>query len=670
MFFFSPLYSSRLTKKMKNAKLSHRSYKLQMTNALYDFKAVSDAQDSFLQSISSQVTRLVLKFNMTRMWRVHFLNLCLQAGYEPVFKQDWLDSLDELDRRVTAAEESVRQCRRNRLVKALRKDSQQESIDGVFFGRSPESPSKSTSKESSPVEKRRRSLSSVALASLTTHFTHEVKQQQQQQQQQQQSATLFQKPVESIKVEKNTEVEDTGFNNGDFSITSIKVKPTPMDDMNSFGGDNFSIDFLDLDESVSGDTLLSLREDCPHRSTRGKNFFLSRIMKYIEGQNMPFHYIDCWVPFNKPDEQTLGLHSFRLVHGGDDFHVDLSSLTEYHLHEFGVYSKQFSFGPGAGLPGRCYTTSQCCWESDIQNASPQHFKRLGGAKFAGIQTAVGIPISCSKVGTIVIGMYSLLNVSYDENLMRKCLIEFQKFNPEPKWSLSIDMPSYDNEPSTKAPQPVVTSMQSSVHSSDSQSESCKSNELSTCSTVNSISSEQAMEIANLFAEHMPSLDDGGHKSEVIRSLRMLLLKCPHNVPQHILSKLVILRKSYEGYLKVQRQKSDVVNLLISDWEFLSKEDEQKSPWGAQTMTHVNYSVKNTTPRKVSQVSPRIEDFSSNANSADASSFMLPPPSVKSFSDEVPTNSLNSYHYVSNTSLAADEMGGKLAAQARSSNTSE
>ena len=635
---------------MKNAKLSHRSYRFATANVLRDFKDLSMAQQGFLDSISSPVIRLVLKFNISRTWRVHFSNLCLQAGYDAVANQEWLDSLDELDRRVNAAEESVRQCRRNRLVKALRKDSLQESIDGVYFGSHP-GVQPSPSKKQSVVP-------SIALASLTTHFTHQPEM-----------------DIPTLTVVSNS-TKERKEPPSDFAITTIKVKPTPMSDMNT-GNDNFSIDFLDLDDSVNGDTFFSLKDT--RHSYKSKNVFLSRIMNFIEEQDMPFHCIDCWVPCNKPDEQSIGpgtdSNSLRLIHAGDDFHSDLTSLTEYHLHEFGVYSKNYSFAPGAGMPGRCYSTMSCCWESDIQRASADHFKRLGGARYAGIQTAVGIPMSCPNIGTIVIGIYSLMDVPYDENIMKKCSAEFQKFNPEPKWSLSIDVPNSETKSLMSTAQLPVTSTQS-VHSCGSRSQSSyKSNTPSSCSTHESIDTDQAMSIANLLAEHMPPLDQEGNKADLIRSLRMLLLKSPNQVPPDILNKLVILRKSYEGYCKVQRKKSDVVKLLICDWEYLSKEEESQSPWGVSAMTHVNYSASKSlkienVPVKVeaSQVTPRVEDFPPTATNT--SSFMLPPSSSTHFSQDGTSGSLNSYRFVSSVSLTGESAGGKEVRRTSSSLSSD
>ena len=65
--------SSRLTKKMKNAKLSTRSYTL----GLFDSRnsqvctTLAPLQEQFLHSVTSEPMQLELRFNMVKMWRTH-----------------------------------------------------------------------------------------------------------------------------------------------------------------------------------------------------------------------------------------------------------------------------------------------------------------------------------------------------------------------------------------------------------------------------------------------------------------------------------------------------------------------------------------------------------------------------------------------------------------------
>lgn len=107
--------SSRLTKKMKNAKLSTKSFVLGKSSAQFttrDRELLSMLQDRFLSSLSSESTRLVLKTNLTKQWRTHFYNVCLQIGYPHAETKAWDESLRELEKRATIAEEVVRNIRR------------------------------------------------------------------------------------------------------------------------------------------------------------------------------------------------------------------------------------------------------------------------------------------------------------------------------------------------------------------------------------------------------------------------------------------------------------------------------------------------------------------------------------------------------------------------------
>jgi len=628
--------SSRLTKKMKNAKLSHRSYDFEACHqSNSDIVKLSQLQQDFLDSMSSQVTRLVLKYNMSRIWRMHFSNLCVQAGFDLIYDQDWLESLNEKDRRVSLAEEKVRQTRRKRLVKALRKDSMQ-STDGIYLcSLQPQST------DSNQNLHKRRSNSSIALSSLTTHLVHNGDDNQPNAVSSKKSASLYDFSIP----------QETSIPVNDFSISSMKCVPiTCKEDINSLGED-FSIGLLDMDEAITDDAFLPLAEVV--RETE-KDPFLRKIMSYIEEQSLPFHYIDYWVPSQNalPNTSIDNNDSFRLIHAGDISRHDLSSLTRYYLHEFGIYSKNFSFAFNAGLPGRVYSNLASTWESNIQNVDAQFFERVGGAKNAGIQTVVGIPVSRPQLGTTVVVLYSLLNYAKDEIIMRKCATDFQRFIHESKWSSSDDLLSSGDQAHqvsfSKPPQDVIVPTSRSLETrSDCGSKSSGSKD-------EIINADQAMEIANLLTEHMPQFDSRDKRSNAFTSLRISLLKCPNNVSDDTLNKLTILKKSYDSYCKAHRNESEIVRLLLNDWEFISDEQKQSnSPWGSHSMTHVDYSVQGVSP-----VTPRGEDSPVISKMTSFGSFKLPPPTISENGsiETKPSSSFHSLRLVSSTSL--EKRGGE------------
>ena len=125
--------SSRLTKKMKNARLSVRSYKFASPVPRLDVEMLKSLEQKFLESVSSEASRLELKFNSSRLWRSHLSNLCLQIGSSMLDANDWIVSLEDMERRASDAEERLRKARRRRMGLALRTDCRNDQ-EGVHFG--------------------------------------------------------------------------------------------------------------------------------------------------------------------------------------------------------------------------------------------------------------------------------------------------------------------------------------------------------------------------------------------------------------------------------------------------------------------------------------------------------------------------------------------------------
>jgi hypothetical protein len=75
--------TSRLTKKLKHAKLGSRSYQGAMTmdknisnmsNVLIHGGGIQRAQKLFLKTVTPEWVRMELEFNISRMWRTHLAN--------------------------------------------------------------------------------------------------------------------------------------------------------------------------------------------------------------------------------------------------------------------------------------------------------------------------------------------------------------------------------------------------------------------------------------------------------------------------------------------------------------------------------------------------------------------------------------------------------------------
>lgn len=103
-----------------------------------------------------------------------------------------------------------------------------------------------------------------------------------------------------------------------------------------------------------------------------------------------------------------------------------------------MYSKNFSFSPGFGLPGRVYLSRIPSWEKNLCLLKPEQFARVGGAKVYGLNTCLCIPIN-TPIGIIVVGLYSTQNLNRDVVWEKKCMEYLWKLKPEPKWKLTIDV---------------------------------------------------------------------------------------------------------------------------------------------------------------------------------------------------------------------------------------
>ena len=125
---------SRLTKKMKNAKLSSRTFE-RGTGGLIDIheaREFSELEDLFFQSIQCHVERAEIKFHMQREWREQFSQFCIGAG-QPLDADSWLSSVEEMDRRASQAKDAARMARRKLMMGFALKTDCKNPDQGVFI---------------------------------------------------------------------------------------------------------------------------------------------------------------------------------------------------------------------------------------------------------------------------------------------------------------------------------------------------------------------------------------------------------------------------------------------------------------------------------------------------------------------------------------------------------
>lgn len=125
---------SRLTKKMKNAKLSSRTF--QRANGgivnMDDAREFSELEECFFQSVQDLQDRAEIKFHMQREWREQFSQFCVSIG-QPLDADGWLSSVEEMDRRASQAKDAARMAKRKLMMGfALRTDCKNPD-HGVFI---------------------------------------------------------------------------------------------------------------------------------------------------------------------------------------------------------------------------------------------------------------------------------------------------------------------------------------------------------------------------------------------------------------------------------------------------------------------------------------------------------------------------------------------------------
>ena len=168
---------SRLTKKMKNARLSVRAYKhtngfIASFEVAREFSAIETA---FFDSISCDFERAEIRFHMQKEWREHFSSFCVTIG-QKLDADSWLSSVEEMDRRISRAKDAARMARRKVMMGyALTQDSLNQER-GVFIDSTVQPETNAQDVVSSPKipAKKRQGTSSSAFRHVSSPFVGKV----------------------------------------------------------------------------------------------------------------------------------------------------------------------------------------------------------------------------------------------------------------------------------------------------------------------------------------------------------------------------------------------------------------------------------------------------------------------------------------------------------------
>jgi hypothetical protein len=367
---------SRLTKKMKNAKLSAKSYKNGPGYVVdpADAREFSELEIAFYESISCDMERAEIRFHMQKEWRELFSSFCVSMG-QKLDADDWLSSVEELDRRVSQAKDAARMARRKVMMGyALSKDSMNPER-GVFIEQNVSTEGNPSSDFMSAGYSAMSGAFDAGSGSSGGRLTANGNTNKRQRIGADRDLKDFSSPFVG-KVIKYIQRHQLPFEHIDAWVPSFISAPDETNNNASSGGDN-------------GDS------SNPEQKCR----------LCFAG----FASTDVEIPEDTGSAPQL-----------------LSGQVQFDLLSFGEYSSKFSFDVGCGLPGRVYSSGICSWEQGVENAPSHQFERCGGAAQWGIKTVLGVPIPSPNVGRIVVLMYSRHDRSRDPEMVRRVTEELTK----------------------------------------------------------------------------------------------------------------------------------------------------------------------------------------------------------------------------------------------------
>ena len=333
------------------------------------------------------------------------------------------------------------------------------------------------------------------------------------------------------------------------------------------------------DVVVTDDEFQSLGEisDCQGGSMSPVHPFLAKLEEFVTSNALPFEYMDFWMP--SFDEEEV-----RLIFGGSV--VPACCEGDPQLVNFAEFSSKFDFEPDVCLPGRVYASGRPCWEQAVQFAAPSHFLRVEGAALAGIQTAVGIPVSCEAVGTLVVCFFSRVNLDRDDALVSRLWKDLNGLNSISQWALDIDdvhnFDVLDAAGPVEYPSAEVEQQrnQAGISAADAGAKPVEKETsisapllMNNCETVSTGSAKK--DLLNLLTKHIPVTTSTSSQEEVMilngfMLLRMLLLRSESVLSAQDLEATQVICVSYELYAKMNKwSRKDLSHVIVREFMFLN-----------------------------------------------------------------------------------------------------
>mmetsp|Transcript_4032 Transcript_4032/g.7216 ORF Transcript_4032/g.7216 Transcript_4032/m.7216 type:complete len:612 (+) Transcript_4032:383-2218(+) len=465
---------SRLTKKMKHAKLSTKYFRIKSgyLSPIQNSKDFSSLEYSFVNVIADPIERSEIQFHMQKEWRDHLAERCTYLRIQ--FDADeWLKSVDFMDRRVALEMNRSRMVKRRCLMGKAMETDVSASLPGVFINQVVDRRSEDFLLDMEAKSRKVTTHSPALLGNTGGNGS-------------------------SIGVGGNGGGgEEDGDDVGGFLMSIFDEAPIATNHASGgtrpqgvFGN---GVGHPSIHPSHRGHTAkkAAVRSSYCDPNFRYAAPFLAGITSYMERNGVPFEHVDIWVPSTIPPalenegQGTSGSAPMigemgsgsstnlmssengekggvcRLCFAGsatlsvqivdEPAPADVSSMSTdekknemtkkiapltgdeiFNFSLFGVYSKKFSFASGCGLPGRVFKSGVTAWEQFLPNAPPEMFERRDGAIQFGINTALGFSIDSPNVGRIVIVLYSKHNREKDEELVNRMVKDVKLFNLCPR----------------------------------------------------------------------------------------------------------------------------------------------------------------------------------------------------------------------------------------------
>jgi hypothetical protein len=542
--------------------------------------SIQRAQTLFLKTLTPKWMQMEMCLNMSRVWRTQLANWSLQMDFHLLDTTQWVSSLNDIA--LVCSEDSPEE-KRKRLKQALSEDANiSPSRRSSFINELHINTVARRDSQFSPVQERDNLDGSIVRESDAYHgsqrkFTFSEDEMQLETSIHQVSsfaslAALLTTPNAS---RRQSRADSIGCGGSVASLAALLTTPNAsrrQSRADSIGYGGSTTDKTALYGGILNEEKLLAQKPCAiddvldsvaEESFSGGEFqghFLQKASIFIKERGFDFQHIDLWVPTSTEHNNMVNAAQVRLTNAG---HVTIRSnkLPSYaakRLNEFGVYSKNFAFSPGVGLPGRVFSSNKALWMNNLPRANPDEFARVGGSKVYGIRTAVGLPVS-SSIGTMVVALYSTSDLTRDAKLEAECMNHFVRLQPIPKWRLCIDIASNETEDVIIPPTLGLSYIPRSSSAYIVPSSPVSEHSAQATSQLN----EQSLALLLGKYESM----DQGYDFDV--SLRLLLLRHPSCRTVVETSHVGTILNNYRSYIRANRSERDIIRQITNDWKQLS-----------------------------------------------------------------------------------------------------